>query len=202
MKAIFKNTVLFSLLGHLTVFSLFSFSFGNKIPKADYAPVVFWGAVLRSADLMPRRDAVLKIKNPEFSSPAKVTKESPVISNIYLKPAINLAVSTQKLSFAPGPVAPLASGVRPEAVIMLYPQLPQNFLLYFQDRQVVHIELVFDIISGGKANSVTIKRKISSGNLDADLLTMRYISHYLFIQQAAFPQDSWQTVKIDLSTKQ
>jgi len=47
-----------------------------------------------------------------------------------------------------------------------------------------------------------IKRKISSGNLEVDLLTMRYIGHYLFIQQKRFTPNNWQTVKIDLSEKE
>jgi hypothetical protein len=88
-----------------------------------------------------------------------------------------------------------------EAVIMFYPQLPYNFLIYFQDRQLVHIELMYNIISRDSANSIIIKRKISSGNLEVDLLSMRYIGHYLFIQQDAFAPNIWQTVKIDLSTK-
>ena len=73
--------------------------------------------------------------------------------------------------------------------------------LYFKDRQLAHIELAFNIISGQKINPVVVKRKISSGNLEADLLSMRYISHYLYIQQAAFPSDVWQEVKIELSPK-
>ncbi|MGE5197021.1 MAG: hypothetical protein ACM3IL_00745, partial [Deltaproteobacteria bacterium] len=74
-------------------------------------------------------------------------------------------------------------------------------LLYFKDRQAAHIELMFNVLPDGKSNSMDIKRKISSGNLEVDLLTMRYLSHYLFIQQAGFPANKWQTVKIELSPK-
>jgi hypothetical protein len=56
------------------------------------------------------------------------------------------------------------------------------------------------VISGDKRNSILVKRRISSGNLEADLLSMRYISRYLFMQQRGFVPNKWQTVKIDLST--
>jgi hypothetical protein len=83
---------------------------------------------------------------------------------------------------------------------MFYPRLPYHFALYFKDRQTVHIELMFQVISGAQRNSILVKRRVSSGNLEADLLSMRYISRYLFIQQRGFAPNKWQTVKIDLST--
>jgi hypothetical protein len=82
---------------------------------------------------------------------------------------------------------------------MFYPHLPYNFLLYFADRQAVHIELMYNISPGAHSPVLSLKRKISSGNLEADLLAMRYLSHYLSIQQENFPQNTWQAVKIDLS---
>jgi hypothetical protein len=58
---------------------------------------------------------------------------------------------------------------------------------------------MFKVDSSGGRNSLEIKRKISSGNLEVDLLSMRYLSPYLFIQQNRFTPNNWQTVKIDLS---
>ena len=84
---------------------------------------------------------------------------------------------------------------------MFYPSFPEHLLLYFTDRQTVHIELQYNVSSNDPASTVWLKRKISSGNLEADLLAMRYLSHYLFIQRARLPTDSWQTVKIELSPK-
>jgi hypothetical protein len=84
---------------------------------------------------------------------------------------------------------------------MFYPRLPEHFLLFFKDRQVVHIELMYNVAPRYKTNVITLKRKISSGNLEADLLSMRYIEHYLFIGQTKFVKNKWQTVKIDLSAK-
>lgn len=83
--------------------------------------------------------------------------------------------------------------------IIFHPLLPFSFNIYFQDRQVAHVELMFKIISCGIRNSLLVKRKISSGNLDVDLLSMRYIGHYLFIKQNDFIPSEWQTVKIDLA---
>jgi hypothetical protein len=82
--------------------------------------------------------------------------------------------------------------------ITLYPPLPYHFLLYFKDRQAVHIELEFNKISKGQNSSILIKRKISSGNLEADLLSMRYLEHYLLLQQSQLPSNEWQSVKIEL----
>ena len=40
------------------------------------------------------------------------------------------------------------------------------------------------------------------GNLEADLVCMRYVSHYLFMQQEKITPGIWHTVKIDLSAKE
>lgn len=202
MSNIFKKTVLLSLLGHITVFSLFSFSFGNRIPQADLSAASFWGAILRNSDLMPRRQqASLKLIRPDISLLGRADKEPAPISNFYLKPAVDLNHNSEKMLFVAKRELTPVLRKRKEPVIMFYPHLPYHFLLYFQDRQTVHIELMFDIVSSGMANSVIIKRKISSGNLEADLLALRYIGHYLFIQQSGFSKNAWQTVKIDLSAK-
>ena len=82
---------------------------------------------------------------------------------------------------------------------MFYPRLSHDFMFYFKDRQAVHIELMFRIDGNEQMNQVVLKRKISSGNLEADLLCMRYLSHYLYTQKTAMPIDKWQAVKIDFS---
>ncbi len=193
-----------SFLGHMTVFSLFGFSFGDKIPPANYTPTTFWGMVLRNSDLVPRRQHPdLKMAPLPHTAPLlpQTNKVYPPISNVYLKPAVGLVFNSEKMVFVsqtqlgPGPWR------KKEPVMMFYPHLPYNFLLYFQDRQAVHIELMFNISLKDNVSLINIKRKISSGNLEADLLTLRYIGHYLSIEEAAFPQNKWQTVKIDLSQK-
>lgn len=202
MKSLFRNTVFFSFLGHLTVFSLFSFSFGYKVPSSGYAPVVFCGSILSPSDLAARQqEAHLKLALPDMRLLDKPNKELPPVSSVYVKPAVTPVFNTEKTPFIPKTTPAYFSWRRKEPVIMFYPHLPYNFLLYFQDRQAVHIEIMFNVIYREKTSSVVIKRKISSGNLEADLFTLRYLGHYLFIQQSGFPKDNWQTVKIDLSTK-
>ncbi len=204
-NSIFKQTIFISLLGHITLFSLFSFSFGPKIPEADFTHIAFRGAILRISDLAHTRNLMegyetAAIKKSEALVLDKIDRESFLGFRDYLKPPITLPITEDKAVFTKELKPQPPQAIRKQPTIMFYPKLPYNFALYFKDRQIAHIELEFQVISTGKRNSVLVKRKISSGNLEADLLSMRYISHYLFIQQAAFPPDNWQTVKIDLST--
>ena len=205
---IFKKTLFLSLLGHLTLFSLFSFTFGNRINRIDYGNASFLGAILRGADLnsqpFPISSAAMFIIKNEFNkiSLAKAENKDALAFRPYFKPPIDLPINQEKAIFMQKEISASFIQKRVEPVIMFYPPIPYHFLLYFRDRQRVHIELMFNIISKpAKANSILVKRKISSGNLEADLLSMRYMSHYLFIQQARFIPDNWQTVKIDLSAK-
>lgn len=198
-----KKTLLISVLGHITVFSIFSFSFGAKVHQVNFAGVSFWGAILRPHDLAtPHSYAGAGLnRKSEVLTLSKINKEYSLISRDYLKPTVTLTRIEKKIIFIPPVDSVPFAQERKQPVIMLYPNLPYHFLLYFKDRQVVHIELMFNIIPSSIKNSIVIKRKISSGNLEVDLLSMRYISRYLFIQQRGFTSDSWQTVKIDFSAK-
>jgi hypothetical protein len=117
------------------------------------------------------------------------------------KPPLVLAFNPGKGAFIK-PVSTFLPVRKKEPEIIFHPLLPYSFTLYFKDRQIAHVELLFNIVSNkGLRNAAVIKRKISSGNLEVDLLIMRYIEHYLFIQQARFTPNTWQSVKIDLSAK-
>jgi hypothetical protein len=205
MSPIFKKTVFISLLSHLAVFGIFSFSFGPKIPAVNYAAVSFQGAILNSHDLISRPAFGAKgisrlfFKKADTRGLAKKKIDYPSLSNYYFKPQLAPALSKQKVGFQPPPAATTFVPARKESVVMFYPPLPYHFMLYFKDRQAVHIEIMFKVDSSGGRNSLEIKRKISSGNLEVDLLSMRYLSPYLFIQQNRFTPNNWQTVKIDLS---
>ncbi len=202
-----KKTILVSLFGHLTLFSLIGFSFGIKLPRMNVTDVYsfkgmapdikplpagyFYGSGIR--EFLAAKIGVLTLK--------ETAKELPAIPAGYLKPGIELAFNEEKST----PQGSLTRGLpilkRRESVIMFHPQIPYHVTLYFKDRQVIHIELMFNVVPAGNNTSIRIKRKISSGNLEADLLSMRYISRYLFMQQLGFAPYIWQTVKIDLSTK-
>jgi len=86
-----------------------------------------------------------------------------------------------------------------ESFVMIHPPLPYELQLYFKDRQSVHLELAFMVVPHRSKKFIVLKRVISSGNLDADLLCSRYLGHYLFIEQERFAVNAWQTVRIDLS---
>lgn len=204
----FKKTIFVSLLGHLTVFSIFSFTFGNNEPAANYAPVFFLGQFLRNTQVappVPREGQITLALHPEPSlSPVlhRAAKDTDLLTKCYLKPSITLTPVREKKVFTPETHPSLFIRKSREPTIVFHPMLPYGFTLYFKDRQVVHVELMYKLDSFRSGNPILIKRKISSGNLEVDLLTMRYIEHYLFIQQKSITTDNWQTVKIDLSAKE
>lgn len=125
-----------------------------------------------------------------------------VSQDVYLKPHQDLPFQDAKeppSDYRAGTV-PLIKKDRP--VVMLYPRLPYQFNLYFKDRQVAHVELMYNITKQNSHNSIVIIRKVSSGNLDADLICLRYINNYLSAQQERVcVTDGWKTVKIELSAK-
>lgn len=201
---IFKKAIAISILGHLAVFGIFNFSFGARIPPADYSQVFFWGSFLRRGDFaVPPFRRAISAEKAGLNKIALRNKnaENTLVARPYLKPLVNPHSGAQKLIFAQKAAAIIPAHKRNRKEIILYPGLPHHFLLYFKDRQMAHMELMFNILSQDRKNTILLRRKVSSGNLEADLLSMRYINHYLFIQQAAFVPDKWQAVKIDLSAK-
>ncbi len=208
---IFKSALVISLLGHLTVFSLFSFSFGYKIPKTDYTGVSFWGQFLNKSEFLqpqpkistPTPKSLVRglMRKPDTSVLDKAGSRPIPNNNWREKPPLTLTFNLRKEVFikSTSTFLPLR---KKEPEIIFHPLLPYSFTLYFKDRQIAHVELSFNIVSNkALRNAAVIKRKISSGNLEVDLLIMRYIEHYLFIQQARFTPNTWQSVKIDLSAK-
>ncbi len=202
-----KKAILVSLAGHAAAFSIFSFSFGNKILKSEYSPVSFLGQILMDCDLtLPgnihalasrymRKDVTL------LSFLRDGDDKTGLTPGYNLKPMAKFPFSfyTDKEKFLYRTPAGPFSPRKKEPAIIFHPLLPYHFLLYFKDRQAVHIELSFNRVSS--LGSVVIKRKISSGNLEADLLAMRYIGHLFYIGEERFSFDRWNTVKIDLSAK-
>jgi len=206
-----KKTIIVSIIGHITVFSIFGLSFGNRIPRAEYNCVYFWGQFLRNSQVIQPITT-----GPGLRKPDKISSDSAFVSRYYFpakagsrlilsgrweKPSFILAFNSEKEPLAEKPTSRLFTPKGAEPSIIFHPLLPYGFSLYFNDRQVAHVELMFKMVSAGTRNSILIKRKISSGNLEVDLLTMRYIGHYLFIQQSSIFANNWQTVKIDLSAK-
>ncbi len=199
-----KNSLIFSLLGHITLFSVFSFTFGNNITRPDYAPVSFWGEIGRielnkPAIMISNKGGEDFVETPKTINLKVNTQPVGLLKDYYLKPQATVSWALEKENFAEKLITAQYLTRRKEPVVLFHPLLPYDFKLYFKDRQLAHVELMFNIVSEGRRSATVIRRKISSGNLEVDLLSMRYIGRYLFTQQSNFLPNSWRTVKIDLS---
>lgn len=209
-----KRTIAISLFLHAGFFTLFSFSFGRPVPAARAPAMAFRGQCLQDSQVYAAAQLSSEaVGAPITLHPALLTSrmqghadlmQDAAVSRMresHLRPAYALKKVEAKQTFAQ-PVVPVAIPERPSApALMLYPVLPYSFTLYFGDRQAAHTELMFKIMPVGMRNTVIVKRKISSGNLEADLVSMRYINHYLFMQQDKIAPGVWHTVEIDLSAR-
>lgn len=197
----------FSLIFHILVFAFFGFSFGAKLDTSRFPVISSLGAILFASDLLQRSRFMAanekRIRDPRLALSNSARDTYPMQGGWpYLKPAAEIQAFQQKKVSLHAPVMTFVLPQRQEPVMMFYPLLPLNFTLYFRDKQpVYHIELTYNITHKDNKRLVLLKRKISSGNLDVDLLVTRYIGHYLFLQPVAFTTNTWQAVKIDLSPK-
>ena len=213
--SLFKKTIVISLLWHLAFLSAFRVSSGTHFPPAQHNGIFFWGSLLSRYDVLHGQAPIHSCRRQDtglsdkagcmigLGATSVLDKNRPVIpvTTYALKPLAQLSFSGDKQVWRQDARTASSALPKKKSVVMFYPHLPYHFLLYFKDRQTVHIELAFIVAATGQNNTIAIKRKISSGNLEADLLTARYLSHYLFIQQMSFPTNTWQTVKIELSPK-
>ena len=198
----FRKTILLSALGHLAVFGIFGFSFGNRVPVAEYAEPSFWGQFLMNSQVSSPFVSLPGKRLPETILPSKITPSfSAADFDSYSKPQVSLCLNLKKEPLLEKPVQKPLFLKFNQPTVILHPVLPYGFTLYFKDRQIAHVELEYKFDSSQNRNLILLKRKISSGNLEVDLLSLRYIWHYLFIQQADFTPGDWKTVKIDLSAQ-
>ncbi|OGX19546.1 MAG: hypothetical protein A3K83_05230 [Omnitrophica WOR_2 bacterium RBG_13_44_8b] len=205
----FLKTILISLLGHVTFFSIFSFSFGARIPNAGNSSVIFWGQLLGNSQVAKpsisnriNEKAQIWRKIDTLEPDTKDSDSRPTISFLWEKPHSGITANVEKTPFREN-IKPLPTFARAKGpAIIFHPLLPYGFTLYFRDRQVAHVELAFRAFPQDQKKSIIVKRIISSGNLEVDLLSIRYIERYLFMQQADFTSPDWNTVKIDLSAKE
>jgi len=210
-QALSRKSLVYSAVGHLAVLSIVALSFGQKLPGAEsYGRISFWSDIPISACYKLKQNTVnnIKVIGDFFRRPQGLGAiprgkgEAVAASPGYIKPSLKYGLGFSKSVYVQksAPERFVRKGAEPN--IVFHPILPYGFTLYFKDRHVAHAELMFKIVPSETGNAIVIKRKISSGNPEVDLLTMRYMSHYLFIQQNRFSPNSWQTVKIDLSEKE
>ncbi|MCM8797396.1 MAG: hypothetical protein NC923_05940 [Candidatus Omnitrophica bacterium] len=202
-----KQVILFSFLGHAMLFLIVSFSFGNDIlPIAGICQSYFWG------ELLSANTGAYPSQRP-ITNPSLFNQIGRLLPRISEQTKLNSLAVLKKPALMPTYYAAKSSAIsvnqlcvplpidRKKSAILFHPALPYNFKLYFRDRQVAHVELEYKVVSLKEGRGLLIRRKISSGNLEADLLIQRYIVRYLFMQQGDLSTGSWQTVKIDLSAK-
>ena len=205
--SLFKKAVLVSLFGHLALFSVFGFSFSGNPANLLHPDISFWGGVLsnlqvsRPETVLLKNMKLLKLAGKEFPLASKERSGifSPVIPAV--KPQLNPVKDAEKSLFEKEEMPWIKQPGVKEPVIIFHPTLPYDFSLLFKDRQVAHVELDFKVNPKEEPEAILVKRRVSSGNLEVDLLSLRYIEHYLFIQESRFAPDKWQTVKIDLTGK-
>ncbi len=204
-QSFLKAALAVSVCGHLALFIFVGVSFGPRLTAHLGKPLFFLGDILSQRDLaisaVPRISSAGK-KTGVFSHIRPVNfavRQEDFFESGFRKPQGHIGVvQTKQVSVnAFLPAKPRLAGK--DSVVMLYPALPYHFLLYFQDRQVVHITVAYKVNSGARSSAAVVKRKISSGNLEADLLSARYISRYLFVEHAPFADDQWHEAHIDLS---
>jgi len=205
MTPVFRKSFYISLLGHATVFGIFVMSFGQKIPVIE-SRTYFNGSILNKGDLQGRAyirpDAKwIVFKKAGTTQFFKNEEHAVPVEPLYVKPASGLNIIKDKyVPLNDFDITPPAHK-RKESVMMFYPAFPYSFSLYFKDRQLVHIGFIFNIPSSVRPNPIIVKRKVSSGNLEVDLVSMHYINHYLSVQRSRLPQNIWKDVKIELTRR-
>lgn|GEM_PF-5314618 len=197
--------IVVSLCGHLLGFSFIQPSLDTAYSEAKFLKIFFLGS------LFDQKEILLPIVNNEVIKEDFLNKKITLnLKTVYLKPhykgieflnlkinrgLFNLNLNNEKKIIYPSPEHYL---LKKETPLMFYPYLPYSFLIYFKDRQKAYLEFSFYI---SKSKLVSINRKITSANLEVDLLVMRYISRSLYLIKDSFPTDCWQTVKIELKQK-
>jgi hypothetical protein len=217
MNTFFKKPFYLSSFIHLGVFLFISFSFRPYTTSAPVFTISYLGdsAVLFKPAPDPSKapgfvhSQLFPFFNQKQSyqflgagiEDAK-NKRYRMMLGMHLKPRLAVLAGGDKLNFADKKDLAYFVPQHKPPVFIFHPILPAGFSLYFKDRQLAHVELSYRMSgdSGGRLLP-EVKRKISSGNLEVDLLCKRYITNYLFAQRLAFSPSFWQVVKIDLSDK-
>lgn len=199
-----KTTLFISLFWHALCFIVFEPTFGNSLNKFCFTEISFLGYILNSNDFIIDREGKNVFKpqdnlkhrfNQVNFKPHYPDDERFLFLIRGDRPLLD--TGREKIILMSKPNSDILQRYKRESTFLFKPRLPYSFLIYFRDRQKAHIEFMFYIPGKGKA--AVVKRKISSGNLEADLLAGRYIARHLYLVEDQFPTNSWQSVKIDIT---
>lgn len=198
-----KHTIIISICSHVLAFGFFGFSFGGKLPDLSLYNVTFLGNIMKNYEMTSR----YKLEDNDFLKDAsKKNIFLPDIKNkirtkdfdAFLKPSAHFSALSSRGEVKINSEVFTFPKRSKEPTITFYPILPSHFSLYFRDRNQAHIELEYAPQGDTLRNIFVVRRKISSGNLEVDLLAQRYIEQYLSAYHSQQNFTGWKTVKIDL----
>lgn len=207
-----KITIVISLTWHIFCMIAVQPILGTKFKSLNFVNLSFLGPILSLSDLNSKQTALpgnyqraqlyfTQIRNLDMGNLSRSQGEWDYFTFLFRvnRPHFFINTTPKKTILTFPLLIDLGKQYRRESTLMFYPRLPYSFLIYFNDRQRAHIEFSFYVSDKGKV--AFINRRISSGNLEADLLACRYISRWLSITGTQFPANTWQTAKIDLARK-
>ena len=213
MAGTLRNALFVSLIWHILCGGVIDPTFGEILGNAHFPEVLFLGSILDSRDLVShsqekREDrhskdslySYINLFNFKTSVLSKEKGESFSSLIKYKRPLFNLSYQPEEKIITRARLDhSILDEYKKDSSLVFYPRLPYSFLIYFKDRQKAHIEFSFFISKEGVITF--IDRKITSGNLEVDLLASRYINRHLNLIKGQFLTDTWQTVKIDLTRR-
>jgi len=196
MKKTFNFAVTLSVFGHLLGIFLFQPAFNDK--NINIFNVYFLGSLFSAQEISSFKNTPVVISNPIYLNSRLFAPYRSSYENAFwalVPERSNFDFRFSSLSKEVYPFIPFSLEKEPSS-FMFYPYLPYSFLLYFKDRQKVNLEFLFYLSAGLRQNF--LKRKVSSGNLEVDLLVLRHLQESLWLIKEYFPADSYQSIKIEL----
>lgn len=205
MKPLLNLMLTLSLCGHLLGLAFIKPIMGEGSLKLKGLKIFFLGSLLSQDEVNIKKDNYSFFKTEPDSDKRiflnlRMSWLQPAYRNMeflefkFRRPLFDLSIFNQRqIPY----FQPQACFLKKEASLIFSPYIPYSFLLYFKDRQKAYLEFLFYISKEGRLNS--INRRISSGNLEIDLLVMRHITRSLYLIRNSFPSESSQIVKVEFS---
>jgi len=200
-----KVFLITSIAGHIAVFTaltFINFSLGHASGYQVFYPAIFYGPMPEETTQLPVQPSPHLVHSlPDISSFIPQGRlAQPQSVGFIAKPQVEIS---SNLSHEPVKSQPVISyfPVMREPVLRCIHSCLTNLTYTSKIDSRFISSLNFALRVQTIAIFISLRRKISSGNLEADLLSMRYIGHYLFIQQEGFASNVWQTVKIEFSPR-
>lgn len=185
-----RDTILIATLCHLFFIGSISFTFIRPNVSSDEMKIVFLGPLLTGMDFyqenktqdkrpLSKTDADLNARVKEILKPSYLAIERGLwrVSPAILKPSLVAplmlsnpnSLNNSLFTYSVTRINP-ARLYRPNAPLIS---------MYFKDRPASNIELKYSLSNVGRP--IFIQRLLSTGNLEADLLVVNYLKHWIFL---------------------